>query len=298
MNLLSDKTVINIVHNLDLQKVSWVESFLNACEYNNISRSFKPRVDVDVNLFLGDVIDWGNNPSKALNVYFLAATSFNPFLPHDKVTKDLELLNICNSDLVILPSYSELHLLKNQFPQMEYKFRVLGFPINCDTLRSVNEKEPLSICFVSTSSSIKNNNFEFDLSMQLIKMGYNVTHFNSQENAPFSRTTSRARLVNKLPLNKFLDALSYQKYFICVSHYESLCVSGIQAALLGAIPVCPLNSGFLDWCPSKNTFKQYTFDSILQAIDTSSVVERYDLLKYDYRNYFSNLISSINEGYS
>lgn len=295
MNLHSRAVSVHIVFNLDLEKVSWAGSYLSSLQFENVTRDFIPRKDADVNIFLGDHIDWSSNQNNGVNVYFLAATSFNPLLTQDQNAMQIETMNIVNADLVVLPGFSELTFLTQQFPHLRHKFSVLGFPLNFEMFKNRGNKDPRAVCFVSTSSPVKNNEVELDLASELTKKGFNVTHFSSGGKDFCANITQNARVFGKLPLKKFLTQLSTQKYFISVSHYESLCVSGIQAALLGVIPICPSNSGFLDWCPPQNLFTEYTLDSIFGVMDSATVIGGSDLLRYDSQNYFNNLIASINE---
>lgn len=284
---------IHIVTNQG-EEVSWKASFLRSCIEKSISTSWTINDKATINLFIGDVIPWEQvvpNSSRIM-AFFLAATSFNDLVESNERDREVELNNLTKADLIILPSHSVYTLLENVVePKILHKCAVLGFPLNPLSISGYPSRpKDNTVAFVTDFASVKNFDFQLHLSKWLIKSGWSVTCYCSGKSLQASTLSAiGCTVVEKLSVVDFWESCANNKYFINVSRYESLSVSSIEAALLGCIVVCPDHSGFIDWCPTRNRFKEFTIRQVELAIKKATKIPIEQLNHYSSEIFFSKL---------
>jgi hypothetical protein len=284
---------IHIVANIE-DEVSWKESFLRNCCEKSISISGTINEKTAINLFIGDDIPWEQiYPNRSFIIaYFVAATSFNNLVGSGVRDREVELNNLTKADLIILPSHSVYMLLESAVePKILQKCTVLGFPFNPLSVSGYSDRpKDNTVAFVTDFTSIKNFDFQLYLSKWLIKSGWSVTCYCSGKSLQVSVLSALGcTVVEKLSTVNFWKSCAKNKYFINVSKYESLSVSSIEAALLGCIVVCPDHSGFIDWCPPSNRFKEFTIRKVNLAIKNATLISIEQLSHYSSEFFFSKL---------
>ncbi len=287
---------IHIVANINSEEVSWGPSFIEGCQTPGVTTGSDIDPDADVNLFIGDAINWdGLHGVNTIKAFFLAATSFNSAITATEEDKETEYRNLTAADIVLLPGTSELALISKAVPGIRSKSVVLGFPIDFDKVIPYRKAQiPKTVGFASGASAVKNNAFRAGLSAFLTAKGFNVSHYLVND-VPKTAPVAQGKIYYDLPLPDFLHSCAANEFFISVSKYESLSMSSIQAALLGCIPVCPAHSGFADWCPPTNTYNQYTYEAILETMNNAVRITPQALDRYTTQYYFNKLRTYIHE---
>lgn len=289
----------HVVFNLKKSEVTWAASFIEASRFSNISYSDIPNPNTAINLYLGDDIDWDSAPKLSLNVYYLAATSFNSMINASKAEQGQEIRNFAKSDFVVLVSKAELEILKLQLPWLNFsKFVVLGFPINFEKLTEYRTKikKDRSVCFVSNLTPIKRPEFQMELCEFLLKQGFEVSHFSSL-NSPMIESLRKigCQVFERLNPQEFLKSMAGHQYFISTSSYESLSVSGIEAAVMGLIPICPSIGGFKDWCAPENLYGQYEPEHVVEVMSQAREMALDELSWLSGKLFFEGLKKLANE---
>lgn len=288
-----DQPTIHVVVNLDQERVSWVNAFMRNAKGQTLTCGPTVAPNADFNLFLGDNIPWDSIDTGETNViYFLAATALNPALPANRVLQSIELENISRAAMTLVPSHSERGLVALAAPGIDLKkIQVVGFPVNTNQPIGPGAAEQPSVCLISDLSPVKNPEFEVRLVDYLQAKGFVVGHFLTTANPPKSLVQQLSCTVyERMPHQQYIEALGQYDYYISVSHYESLCVSGIEAALAGCIPLCPSHSGFLDWCPASNRFRSTDCNAIFDRLQRAHPLERGHLERYGIEAFYGRLV--------
>lgn len=263
----------DIVINLDPQKITWASSFIKAARKNKIAVVSQKEAMKRKNnrIFIGDKINkqlFEKVPGK--NVYFLAASSIYPSDNSKKKQINLEISNIRWSDKTIVVSREEKNKIVTQYKSLKNKIVTLGFPIDIAMLKGIakrSNKKENSVCFLGELRKIKNPDFEIKLGSYLIKHGFFCTHLSPGKNK-YKKTLCKKgfEVIENIKGDVYLSNLSTYQFFIATSKYESLCISGLEAALLNCIPITPDSSGFKDWCPKKYRYDSRSLKNILNLM--------------------------------
>ena len=207
---------------------------------------------------------------------------------------DTEFFNMDWANLVLLVSNAEKSKILSRRSDLDNKIQVNGFPIDIDGLMTIKKtaKYPCSIVFLGQTRKIKNVDFEIELINRLKKHGFAVYHLSSREISQKKYLEQAGCVVVEgVESKRYWKLLSKFQFFASTSFYESLCVSGIEASVLGCVPIVPNHSGFTDWCPSKLRYEPFDSNNVMDIIDKNKGLDSFsiDLSWYSSRKYFSRI---------
>lgn len=273
-----------LVCNLDIEKVTWARSFIRAARSLDIS--VENSIMKDIRLFLGDNIEQEDNGRT--NLYYLASFSTYPGEIDSELCRAREIQNIFWADLTIVPSVSEEEKVKAFITRP--KIVPAGFPIVFPT--SDIKAKDRSICFIADDRDVKNIQFEIELVGVFSRQGYQCCHLSPTINK-YRKELERqgCKVFEARRGQEYWDLIAENSYYISTSHYESLSVSGIEATILGCIPITPDVGGFKDWCP--NRYESYDTDSVLERLRVSRACTITELSKYRPENFFRKILEAI-----
>jgi hypothetical protein len=291
-----NKENLNIIRNLDTKKVTWSQSYIQAAKNLGIYTSSRIDNKFQRQLFLGDNIPEISNTYNNLNLYFLAASTLPVSDSPKQSDIEKEFKNINQTNYTFVVSQSELKKILNVYPNLSEKIKVAGFPVALSQLANQyqNTKKSKRVCFLGETREIKNIEFEIQLIEKLKKFGFECIH--SSPNV-----ISRQKELNKAGCltyenmrgTQYFQLIKSSQYYISTSFYESLGVSGIEAALLNCITVVPQHTGQAEWCPAQQTYKHYEFSEIFEILQTHTSPNPNPKLEWYRPNlYFERVINS------
>jgi len=310
---------LRVVRNLDVAGVTWARSFLRAAAQAGVPCSDEPARG-HVNLYLGDELP---TPRVGRTVYFLAAFSATPGECDDSNQRVRELANIHAADLTITVSEAETARVRTFAPSA--RLHTGGFPVavtacekvgrldsaeirmdavgttgsveaadhpaRIDGARRTHPFRGATVCFIADDRPIKGLVFERQLILRLHALGYRTVHLSPS-------TLSNRRGLERLGCTvyeglsgpAYWSVIAETTHFCSTSAYESLCVSGIEAAMLGCACAAPDVGGFRDWCPER-----YTPGDVASALASIAVARPYvaSLQRYLPRRFFSTVVEAL-----
>jgi len=292
-----------VVKNINIDKVTWAKTFIESADKYGLEvvEEFDADRPEMSRLYLGDTINknklFDRNTNKK-NIFFLAASSVCPSDDESREQIKIESENLKWADLNLVVSSSERKKITYLGKTVLDKTMLSGFPIDTMMIKSYFNKNKLknSICFLGEDRHIKNIEFEARVCRYLTNHGFNCVHLSPREIINERLLAkSGCKLLANISGRAYLRQLSKFKFFISTSFYESLCVSGIEAMLLGTIPIVPNHSGFVDWCPEKLRYCKNDITSIYSLIqeNMNRRIDDSKLSFYDYKNFFDRIIEKI-----
>jgi hypothetical protein len=288
-----------IVSNLFRGQVTWSNSFISCAIKNGIEVvSEGDAADFSVNkIFIGDSIKKEPYTTQGKNIYFLGASSVSPsdYPTPEKI--NLEVENMKWSDLTIVVSRSEQDKVLGLDKRLKNKVKVMGFPIDFSRIRKYKKrnKKRRSVCFLGETRKIKNSEFELKLIKFLNQKRFDSFHLSPKKVGIKNELISLGcKVIEYITGDEYLKLLSSFDFFISTSFYESLSVSGIEAFFLGCKPIVPDHSGFMDWCPQGNRYKDFDEQLVFNTIQKVSGNESNDkILKWYSGEEFFKRVDSV-----
>ncbi len=278
-----------IIDNLDIDQVTWARSYCNAANEEGLVVRSMPVESDAVCVFIGDVIDQEMLSKSKASVYMLAAVEGTA----------IEQQNIYNTTHTIVPSKSETVKLQRHFPDIQLcKVSIQGFPINIERIRKFAQpwknKKLKSVCFLGETREIKNPQMEVEVIKRLKRMGFSCTHL-SPTTISFKDQLQQEGCITIEGIRgtPYYQEVAATQFVINTSISESLYVSGIEAFLLGTIPILPNqdHSGFSDWSPVSVMYDYPSIDHICNLVEKLSIgnCPQANLDWYSQRQYFNRL---------
>lgn len=273
-----------VIANLDVSRVTWAPQFVAAAQACDIPVKAKP-LENWRNLFIGDSLPTKIPPK---SIYFLAAYSGSNLAQRLEPDVLREHSNIDSVNLTLVVSSQEYVRLKLQKPSSQVM--VNGFPVFPVDAKLNREfkKTKRKVCFIAQERPVKNFEFEYELIPALRLDGFEVVHLSPTALPSQRKLESLGATVHINPTRaSYWQILDSSSHFISTSMYESLGVSGLEAAKTDCLCITPDCGGFKDWSP--NRYKNYTVESVFEKMRSAQLVSPRKLSWYSSKNYFNRL---------
>lgn len=282
-----------IVPNLDTQLVTWAPAYCQTGQSVGLEVTATPGAQQDKRIFIGDEIPSTLLADAKVAVYLLAA--FEGLAVEEE--------NIHNTDLTLVASSAEIAKIQTNFRGVDtQKLFIAGFPLETEILEKYHkpweQKIPKSVCFLGETRDIKNPPFELEIVRKLQELGYQCFHLSPRGVSISDKLKALGCIVIEgIKGEDYYKTASQFQYVVNTSYSESLYISGIEASIMGAIPILPKqeSSGFSDWCPPS---LMYEYPSVEAAIDLIKRIDGFvapdiSYSQYDQKNYFKKVVREI-----
>lgn len=254
----------SLVFNLD-SGVTWAASLDRCAATFGIPRLTAPEDDrTGTVVYLGDRL-----PPRAAGLrefYFLAACSLPPNDGEGDWAE--EAANIARVEAVLLASTGERDKMVAA-GSPPGKLHVVGAPLQvlADTRPAPARRIRRRVCFIGQLRPIKNPALEVEVVRALRVHGYECVHIGWLERDWQERLEEAgAQIVAAPSRHAFLEAVAGCGFYMSTSFSESLCLSALEAAALGCVPVVPDHSGFRDWCPARCRYAALTAQAAVERL--------------------------------
>lgn len=284
-----------VIPNLNLQEVTWAQAYCAAAKESGLKVINYPTKNESRRVFLGDVIPSELLAYSQVAVYLLAAVE------GFQVEKE----NIFNTQLSLLASSAERERINTYFGHIDSdKLFVAGFPIKVTELEKYfvpwDKKIKKSVCFLGETRPIKNPSLELEIIKKLRERNYQCFHLSPRGvSISDELKTLGCQVIEGIRGNTYFQTASHFQYVVNTSHSESLYISGIEASIMGAVPIVPsqTHSGFSDWCPPVLMYDYPSADSAVDLIGSVDGLVR-PFINYRWYNqnaYFKRIVERVNQ---
>lgn len=268
-----EETPIYIVANLDRDKVSWANSFIESLKGRNIQYIEVDEIKAhkgDFILFLGDAIPAEIHLYDNYYVYFLAAAGFSR----------IEYKNITATHATIVSSNTEKKKIQKRWKDVSDKIYTMGFPISSRIIKDINDSwKPQKrdyVLFIGRGDIDKGIELELQIAKQLAN-SYHLVHITNTELAyREAMLAAGIRIIEKVEKRKYLQIVKGAICIINTSPKESLFISGVEAAMLG-VPVLYIEG-------EDNAISEYSEYGIREIHHACDVIANFSEDDYRARN--------------